>query len=66
MNITNLIRDVKWLIRIMTIINIVAFCMHDYSTRVYGGEPGINRISVSLEVVCNVFFGIETLFEIIA
>lgn len=59
-------RDVKWLIRLVTIVNIIAFCLFDYSPRIHGSAPNINRISVSIEVVCNIFFGIETLCEVIA
>lgn len=59
-------KDMKILIRVLTIVNIIAFCFYDYSVRIYGGWPTINRWSVSIEIICNIFFGFETAMEIIA
>ena len=57
----------KYLIRVVTIINIIAFCLYDYSVRIHHSEqPTINKWSVGMEILCNIFFGAETAMEIIA
>lgn len=51
--------------RIITIINIITFCCYDYSVRI-GSASVINRYTIVIEVMCNLFFGGEASINIIA
>lgn len=51
--------------RIITLINIAAVCAYDYRSRIDNEDEERNRICITLEIACNIFFGIECLCEII-
>jgi hypothetical protein len=48
------------------IVNVLAFCCLDYSFRVWHDWPTINRVSVSLEIICNIAYGVDMVINIIA
>lgn len=55
----------KLFIRLITLVNIISVCFQDYSARVFDGYAEKNRIFITMEIFCNVIFGIEVVFETI-
>lgn len=50
------------LVILMVIINTIAFCIYDYQIRDNDDNMSKRNIaSITLETICNVFFGIEIL-----
>jgi hypothetical protein len=59
-------RGWKLFLIILSIINIIAICAYDYSSRIWGGYLEKNRLQISVEIFCNAIFGIDLLLNIIA
>lgn len=54
------------LVILMVIINTIAFCIYDYQIRDNVDNMSKRNIaSITLETICNVFFGIEILIQCI-
>lgn len=51
--------------KLITIINVAAICAYDYQSRIEQADYERNRICITIEIFCNVLFGIECLAEII-
>jgi len=43
------------MVRFMITLNLIAFCIYDYEIRVLAKWPQINRISLGLEFLCQIF-----------
>lgn len=48
------------------IVNVIAYCLFDYSVRIYDHWPEINRVSVTLEIICNIIYGVDMIMRMIA
>ncbi|CAD8180886.1 unnamed protein product [Paramecium pentaurelia] len=52
-------------IRFITFLNIIAVCLYDYQSRINQEDENRNRISITLEIFCNIIFGLECFGSII-
>jgi hypothetical protein len=64
--LTSNCRELIWLSRFVVIVNTIAFCIFDYEIRIQNNVSEMNRISVALEIICNIYFGVELLLNIVA
>ncbi|CAD8095701.1 unnamed protein product [Paramecium sonneborni] len=51
--------------RLITILNVAAVCAYDYQSRIEQEDFQRNRICITIEIVCNIMFGLECLAYII-
>ncbi len=56
------------MLRIFTFLNLIAYAIYDYSERIPGLEVNqdINEISKNIEIICNIFFLIEMIINIVS
>jgi len=52
-------RYMDWITLLFTIINVIALCIYDYSNRITFQNIEINRVAIGMEILCNIYFGLE-------
>jgi hypothetical protein len=48
------------------IINVIAYCIFDYSVRIFDNWPLINHVSVSIEIICNIVYSVDMVLQVVA